>query len=1129
LRLPLLRLKLGNISHIKSGWSRSHAPLAPCFVQRRYFSAVFRAGKTNIRAAEIADSGSALRDCVAPLSRRERGRGEGKGSVLGAAAGALFALAAAVLIASPARATTLAAGYGHSCAIAQGGTVYCWGDNSDYQLGDDGNTASLTPVQVKGVGGVGTLSGMTLLAAGWSNGYFSCAVGGANNALYCWGNGEAAPVAVSLDDGVTPLTGVTALAAGGDGKYCAVTGGAVYCGPDSNNGDLWAVDPAIISGATAVAVGSSHACALVQGGEVRCWGNNGDGQLGDGSTTDSASPVAVRAADGGAGNLTGVTALAAGEGHTCALRQGGAVVCWGDSDYGQIGNGNNGGHEPAPVTPSGNLMATALAASEYHTCAARQGGGVSCWGWNRYGELGNGNFLNQDEPVDVVGLPAGFVATEVAAGSEHTCARQGAMIYCWGQNDYGQLGNNAPNERQQPQPVRASDGSVRTDIAAISAGAYHTCARTTNGSALCWGNNSNGQLGTGDSQDRRYPAPVGPYTSVVNGEPVNNMGQVFLIEAGASHTCAALSRTGLLLGSPIHASELYCWGDGADGRLGTGDSTSRLTPRIVSNSAVLSAVGAPELHRSLSAGFAHGCAVWPDGVARCWGSNSSGELGVGDFNPRPPAPQEMSVATLWQAISAGHGHSCGLSASGGARCWGGNHSGQLGDGNSGSNANRSSPFGVTGLFNSNSASAISAGSSYSCAIDASPAGAALCWGWDVSGRLGNGVSGDTTTPGPVIGLDGSGPASRAIQLSTGAFHACVLTQDGQVHCWGENLFGQLGVATVGNGSSHVPLAVPLDAGSGAIAGVTAGGSHTCAWLDDGSAFCWGYNDDGQLGNGESSVYETAQAVVGFPADAAPVARISGGGGAFESAGPLTFTVSLNLPPAIGQTVSVSYVVEAYSLNGGDPADNGDLQAPFATLPYNGQLNFTAANPSQDIVVAFVNDSDQEANEGFRVRLTGANFDPAQNIATGEIQNDDLPNAAMALSISGVDEDEGNGSNRQFQFKVTRINGDGTSTDVTVSTGAPPAGSGYDPAEPGQDYAEAPSPATLTFNGVGTEEKTVMVTVTADSDYEPVEAFAVDINAANITLTSSQALGVIRNDDPQAPGLNDIFKDGFEGP
>src|SRR4029450_4997256 len=279
---------------------------------------------------------------------------------------------------------------------------------------------------------------------------------------------------------------------------CAVVGqGGAQCWGSNDNGQLGdntitqRPSPVVVNGlATGVAAlttGATHSCALTVAGAVKCWGANDSGQLGDGTQTQRLTPVSV------SGLAAGVKAIAAGDNHTCALTNAGAVKCWGQTRTGQLGD-NTTTMRLVPVAVAGlGSGVSAIEGGASHTCALTVSGGVKCWGWNGFGQLGDNTNTQQNAPVDVNGLTSG--ASAIAIGQYHGCARVGPAVKCWGWNDYGQVGDNSVAQRWAPVSV----SGLASGVTGIAAGNGHSCAVLTGGGAKCWGDNTDGQVGDGTS------------------------------------------------------------------------------------------------------------------------------------------------------------------------------------------------------------------------------------------------------------------------------------------------------------------------------------------------------------------------------------------------------------------------------------------------------------------------------------------------------------------------------------------------------------------------------------------------------------------------------------------------------
>ena len=328
-------------------------------------------------------------------------------------------------------------------------------------------------------------------------------------------------------------SGEVIIVAGGTHTCNLTSGGGVRCWGENIYGQLGdgtndrSSEPKDVvgldSGITSISLGYGHTCAITINGEAKCWGKNDYGELGDGTTTRRSSPIDV------VGLGIGVRALTGGAAHTCALTTGGGVKCWGYNGYGQLGDGTNTDR----LTPVGVVGLTsgitAIAAGGLHTCGLTTAGGVKCWGENESGGLGDGTTTNSSTPVDVVGLTSGITA--IAAGSQHTCAlTTGGGVKCWGYNGYGQLGDGTNTDRLTPVDVVG----LPSGITAIAAGSQHTCALTDNGGILCWGLNSVGQLGNGTIINSSIPVNISGLLSGMTA-----------VTAGASQSCSLTSSGGV--------------------------------------------------------------------------------------------------------------------------------------------------------------------------------------------------------------------------------------------------------------------------------------------------------------------------------------------------------------------------------------------------------------------------------------------------------------------------------------------------------------------------------------------------------------------------------------------------------
>ena len=354
-------------------------------------------------------------------------------------------------------------------------------------------------------------------------------------------------------------------------------------------------------------------------------------------------------------------------------------------------------------------------------------------------------------------------------------------------------------------------------VSRVAAGGAHTCALTTTGGVLCWGDNSAGQLGDGTRTARTNPVGVLGLTSGVAA-----------VTAGIEYTCALTTGGGV-----------KCWGLDFDGQLGDGSGAFG-----VARSRPVDVVGLAHGVVAVAAGASHTCAVTTTGGVKCWGLNDRGQIGDATTTKRLAPVDVSGLASGALALALGEHHTCAVMISGGAKCWGDNDDGQLGDS---SMTERHVPVSVSSLAG---ATAIAAGDYHSCAF---AGGGMVCWGYNGNGQLGNG----TTTASPVpVGVSGLSTGVSAIAAGAGFDHSCALLAGGSVRCWGEYYFPIGGIFPVAS-------TTPLDRGFTGAVSISAGGagyvltSHVCAVGTDSGIRCQGGNSEGQLGNGAPGDYSEA--------------------------------------------------------------------------------------------------------------------------------------------------------------------------------------------------------------------------------------------------------------------------------
>ncbi|MGH7217887.1 MAG: IPT/TIG domain-containing protein [Candidatus Microsaccharimonas sp.] len=773
--------------------------------------------------------------------------------------------------------TEVSAGMYHTLALTANGQLYVWGSNQYGQYGDGGTISSAIPVAVNPGGALAGKSITSISAGGY---HFTTALAD-DGKVYGWGyNGHgqlgnntitSSPVPVAVD-----ISGVLA-----NKTVVAIIGG-LY-----------------------------HTLALADDGSVYGWGYNAQGQLGNNATTNSPVPVTVDASGLLAGKT--VTAISAGLNHSMALSSDGQLFTWGENQYGGLGDTTTVDKKvPVAVDTTGQVLNKSVHGVDSYSSVMLGSSPVQIINSDLEGtQLTGRTSVHDAGVVDMsVGAHDGRTAPSVLADSYEFMAAPeiisvspdsgsvagGDTVTITGQNfndntrvrlgityaesitvhdatslsltvpssenagfvdvvvedEYGQRNTlvNGFEYTERPltitslsestgpsnglQQVTITGQNFAPGVAAmeqISMGDNHACG-IYGGAVYCWGLNGSGQLGDGSGANQTIPIAVDT-TGVLKDKVIT------AVAVGSEHS-VALSSDG----------KVYSWGEGAYGRLGEGSTADRPTPVAVDASGAL--LGKTVV--AITVGRMHSLALTSDGSVYAWGYNSEGQLGDSSSNDRHTPVPVYTVGELMNkkvvAISAGYNHSLALTSDGRVYAWGGNASGQLGDGNS-TSADITRPVsilypeGLAGKF----ITSISAGYLYSLALTSD--GAVYAWGSN-SGKLGDGTSATKLAPVPV---DTSGALSGKVvsEIATGSAHSFAITKDGKLYAWGADTYGGLGEGAASNATQYSPVAVDT---SGilnekvivAVDGNPSSGGSSIAITSDGQIVVWGRNNTGQLGD-----------------------------------------------------------------------------------------------------------------------------------------------------------------------------------------------------------------------------------------------------------------------------------------
>jgi alpha-tubulin suppressor-like RCC1 family protein len=748
----------------------------------------------------------------------------------------------------------VATGDNYTCGVRTDGTLWCWGYNGYGELGIGSVATYYLPVKV------GADSSWADVAAGTNH---TCAVK-TDGTLWCWGYdgqgqlGDGAAGTRALPTQVGALTTWSKVYAGGNTACSKKTDGSLWCWGQNNYGQIGdgtnidRAAPVQVFGSVttwaSVSLGTNNACATRTDGSLWCWGNDNYGQYGNGTVnatpaTDSNLPLRI-------GSLTTWSTVSIDAYFTCATRTDGSLWCTGYNAYGQLGDSSTTSQtrfvrsgfvfsQLRPL-PGGSIASdwTSVVVSDNTACGLRTNGTVYCWGYDGYGQLGNGSTGSTNLPGQVQSNACTTHKDSCDANAFCTSTATGTACAC----NAGYTGNgtscadidecSASTSTCSPQALCTNTAGGYTcgcntgyvgggevcdrAFAQVELGEStgHACGIRANGTLWCWGYNGYGQLGDGTTATRDAPTQVGKLTTWAS------------VSGGANFTCAVRTN-----------GTLWCWGYDGYGQLANGSTTNLPLP---------TQVGVATDWTAVSAGSNHACALKAGGTLWCWGYDAQGQLGDGAVTTRT-SPAQVGVLTTWSKLYTGGNSTCAKQTNNSLWCWGQNNLGQLGDGTI---VDKGTPVQVFGSVTS--WANVSMGTNNVCATQAD--GSLWCWGNNDYGQYGNGTSGAATDSNVPVHI---GALTTWSTVAVGAQAMCATRTDGSLWCTGYNAYGELGDGSTTSQTrlvrSGFVVAVQQPKLSGFITsdwtGVSAGDSTMCGMRSNGTVYCWGYDGYGELGNG----------------------------------------------------------------------------------------------------------------------------------------------------------------------------------------------------------------------------------------------------------------------------------------
>lgn len=632
------------------------------------------------------------------------------------------------------------------------------------------------------------------------------------------------------------------------------------------------------------ALGEAVTCYIDKDKTVRCVGYSYAGQMGDGTEGESYRGVGIPIDTSLFEGSVEIKKVAAHEYGTCVLNHDGKIYCWGDNYEGESGAGASADSNlliPTPVLTdniTGEKKFLDVSAGYENTCAITEDQRLYCWG-----QMMTSSFA-EPQVVDLTGLGPSVKVGQVGVGKRFACGlSQYGKVFCFGKNDVGQLGNNSTDDSLDPVWIDESNFPEGTLFRHISVGQEHVCAISFAGELYCWGNNYVGQVGDGTTTMRLVPTAadrslvpadevfVKVYSGLAVTCAISQKGTSYCFGDNGYYTVGSGSEGGELKPTPVDVSglpgntkfkqiaahyyrscglttgqEIACWGQEGD-YMSVFRERSPTEPYEIPTSVLPTG----ETWKTVSSEENFMCATSSDDTAYCWGYGLE-RMGVGvekALEPTPVDTTDMSGAKTFSGISVGKNATCGVATDGILYCWG--HGYKLGLGAVTMIAKPTAVL-TSAMTGATQFAQVSVSDDHACGVATD--GVGYCWGGTTSSAsldtaaLGNGVSAIKDKPYPVS--VGAIPGSKLFtKIITSPYHSCGLMTDGKVYCWGSKSWSG------GHNSlnmAYLPQALDTSLMTGDTTFTDISGRYQtmCGTSTDGVAYCWGYNNQYQLGAGE---------------------------------------------------------------------------------------------------------------------------------------------------------------------------------------------------------------------------------------------------------------------------------------